>query len=389
MNPKFLVFLLLLASGVLGGKMAAQVPAAQHVFLVVEENHSYESVIGNGSMPELNALAQRYGLATQYYANTHPSIGNYFELTTGEIITNDDGFNGTVNLDNIVRELNRAGKSWKSYAESLPYVGYVGGDAYPYLRHHNPFTYFTDVLDSHAQQQNLVPFSHFAGDLAANRLPQFSYIVPNALDDAHDGSLAQADQWLQRNISPILNSAAFQNNGLLIIVFDESNAGDHRHGGGRVAMVVCSPRSKAGYRSTTFYQHPSTLKLILQSLGVNHYPGASNGAPGMGEFFGSGGGGQGCLPGAPGVEICKPANGGTVPSPVEIKAGAVPQSGKITAIRVYVDNNPVLTVDNNTQSSSFQIDQSVGIGGGTHHLVVVAYESNGGAESAGETITVE
>ncbi len=387
MKSVFSYFLLAILACVFVGRAAAQVPASQHVFLVMEENHSYESVIGNGSMPELNALAQRYGLATQYYANTHPSIGNYFELTTGEIITNDDGFSGTVNLDNIVRALNGAGKSWKSYAESLPYVGYTGGDRYPYFRHHNPFTYFTDVLNSHAQQQNLVPFSQFAGDLAANRVPNFSYIVPNALDDAHDGSLGQADQWLQRNVSPILNSAAFQNNGLLIIVFDESNSGDTRHGGGRVAMVVCSPRGRTGYRSTTFYQHPSTLKLILQALGVGNYPGASGGAPSMGEFFGSGG--NGCLPSAPGVEICAPASGSTVHSPVEIKAGAVPQSGKITAIRVYVDNNPVLTVDNNTPSNSFQIDQSVGIGAGTHHLVVVGYESNGQAETTGETITVD
>ncbi|HWR35716.1 MAG TPA: hypothetical protein VN622_07600, partial [Clostridia bacterium] len=69
----------------------AQVPASGHVFVVVEENHSYSSAIGNSSMPYLNSLAAKYGLATQYYANTHPSIGNYFMLTTGQIITNDDG----------------------------------------------------------------------------------------------------------------------------------------------------------------------------------------------------------------------------------------------------------------------------------------------------------
>lgn len=379
--------LLFLGCCLLAGSMRAQVPASQHVFVVVEENHSYESVIGSASMPELNALAQRYGLATQYYANSHPSIPNYFMLTTGQTITHDDGFNGRVDADNIARTLDNAGKSWKSYAESLPRVGYVGGDVYPYSRHHNPFTFFTDVLDSHQLQQNLVPFSQFAGDLAANRVPRFSFIVPNLLNDAHDGSLRQADDWLQRNISPILSSAAFQNNGLLVIVFDESFSSDRRNGGGRVAMVVCSPNGKAGYRSTTFYQHQSTLKLVLQALGVNHFPGASNGAPGMSEFFG-GGGGQGCLPSTPGVAICAPPNGGTVDSPVEMKAGAVPQTGKITAIRVYVDDNPVYYEQNNTPSASFQIDHSVSIGLGMHHLVVVGYESNGQAENAGEMVTV-
>src|SRR5438132_4872336 len=97
-------------------------------------------------MPYLNELATQYGLATQYFANTHPSIGNYFMMTTGQIITNDDAFGGPVSDDNIVRELTAAGKTWKIYAESLPSPGYTGGDVFPYLKHHNPFAYFTDVI---------------------------------------------------------------------------------------------------------------------------------------------------------------------------------------------------------------------------------------------------
>src|SRR3982074_1946682 len=101
----------------------ASVPAAGHVVVVVEENQSYSDVIGNSSMPYLNALARQYGLATQYYANTHPSIGNHFMMTTGQILTNDDGqvpqsFPGAA--DNVVRELVAAGKTWKDYAEDLP-----------------------------------------------------------------------------------------------------------------------------------------------------------------------------------------------------------------------------------------------------------------------------
>jgi hypothetical protein len=99
-------------------------------------------------MPYLNGLAKQYGLHTQYFADTHPSIGNYFMLTTGQIITNDHGFPGTVSADNLVRELLNVSKTWKSYAESLPSVGYTGGDVYPYVKHHNPFAYFSDVLSS-------------------------------------------------------------------------------------------------------------------------------------------------------------------------------------------------------------------------------------------------
>src|SRR6266566_2142459 len=101
--------------------LAQTVPRSNHVFVVVDENHSYSSVIGNRSMPYLNRLAKKYGLATQYYADTHPSIGNYFMLTTGRIITNNDGWTGTVTGDNVVRRLITAGKTWKVYAESLPY----------------------------------------------------------------------------------------------------------------------------------------------------------------------------------------------------------------------------------------------------------------------------
>src|SRR3954463_11656607 len=179
--PLVLIFLSICAT--------AQIPASKHVVMVLEENHSYSSVLGSSSMPYLNSLANKYSLATNYYANTHPSIGNYFMMTTGQIITNDDGYTGTVNSDNIVRRIMTAGKTWKSYAESLPSTGYTGGDIYPYIRHHNPLSYFSDVVNSSVQKMNLVSFSRFASDLANNNLPDYSFIVPNQLHNAHDGSL--------------------------------------------------------------------------------------------------------------------------------------------------------------------------------------------------------
>jgi len=259
-------------------------PAAAHVIVVVEENHSYSQVIGNSSMPYLNGLASQYGLATQYFGDVHPSIGNYLMLTTGIPETLNDAFTGTISDDNVVRELVKANKTWRSYAESLPSVGYVGGDVYPYLRHHNPFTYLTDVNGT-SQANNLVPFSQFAGDVNSGNLPDYSFVVPNALDDAHDGTLAQADGWLQANIDPLIKSSTFQKSGVLIIVFDESVMTDVTHGGGHVAMVVVGPSAKKGFQSTTMYQHQSTLRLVLSTLGVNSFPGAAAAAPDMGEFF--------------------------------------------------------------------------------------------------------
>ncbi len=247
------------------------------VVLVVEENSSYSSVIGSSAMPYLNSLASQYGLATQYYADTHPSIGNYMMMTTGQIITNNDSFNGPVSVDNIVRHLLAAGKTWKAYEESLPSVGYTGGDALPYLHRHDPLSYFTDVVNSSVQQLNLVPFTQFATDLNANQLPDFSFVTPNMNNDAHNGPLSQADAWLQTNIAPLLNNADFQKNGLLIIVFDEAATSDSTHGGGRVAMVAVGPLVKKG-QSTTLYQHENLLKTIALYLGIDPNIGAAGSA---------------------------------------------------------------------------------------------------------------
>lgn len=246
--------------------------------MVVEENSSYSEVIGSSDMPYLNSLANQYGLATQYFANTHPSIGNYFMLTTGQIVTNDDSFTGTVDADNIVRELVASGKTWKSYAESRY-------DPVLYAKRHDPLSYFSDVVNSPAQSQNLVLMSQFSSDLSNNTLPNFSFVVPNLLNDAHDAPLQVADAWLQDNIAPLISNAQFQKDGLLIIVFDEAATSDSTNGGGHVAAVIISAKARQGFQSTAMYQHQSTLRLILDGLGVANRPGASSGAPAMGEFF--------------------------------------------------------------------------------------------------------
>jgi acid phosphatase len=134
-----------------------------------------------------------------------------------------------------------------------------------------------------------------ATDITNHTLPDYAFIVPNVNDDAHncpvgittctdEQMLAAADQWLYANISPLLASAAFKNS-LLIIVFDESVDTDTTHGGGQVPAVLVSPLVHTGYRSTTFYQHESTLRLMMEGLGVTDLPGAAATAPDMVEFF--------------------------------------------------------------------------------------------------------
>ena len=268
----------------LGGAVAG-VPSSRHIVVVIEENHGYNQVIGNHQMPYLNSLATQYGLATNYYANTHPSIGNYFMMTVGQIITNNDGYNGTVTADNLVRHLLNGAKTWKSYAESLPYVGYLGGDTGLYIRHHNPFTYISDVRDSQVQKDNLVPFTHFATDLNNGNLPDISFVIPNRNDDAHDGTLQQADTWLSNHIAPLLRNSQFQQDGILIVVFDEAQSSDQNHGGGHVATIVVGPRVRRGDRSSVFHQHQSLLRTVCDALRLSSCPGAAGRSNDLGELF--------------------------------------------------------------------------------------------------------
>lgn len=273
------------------------IPRFSHVFLVIEENHSFSEIIGSADMPYLNGLASTNGLATQYYADTHPSLPNYFMLTVGATITGPigDGFTGVVSQDNVVRALTAAGKTWKCYAEGLPSVGFLGGDQGSYAHHHIPFVYLSDVQASTSQADNIVPFTQLATDIASDTLPDYAFIVPDLNDDAHDCPpgmtsctdsqvLANTDNWLSTNIGPLLTSSAFQNS-LFIVTFDESIDTDVAHGGGQVATVLISPLAKPGYQSTTLYQHESTLRLMMDGLGVTDYPGAAATAPTMSEFF--------------------------------------------------------------------------------------------------------
>jgi phosphatidylinositol-3-phosphatase len=251
-----------------------------HVVIVVEENRSYSSVIGSNSAPYINNLANTYGLMTNYYGNTHPSIGNYFMMTVGRIVTNNDSFTGTYSDNNIVRQLQLAGKTWKVYAEDLPSVGYIGGDTGNYTKHHNPFAYLTDVINSSVERQNIVPFTQFAVDLANNNLPHYAFVVPNNLHNSHDGSLQAADTWLKNYVAvPLLANIVFKAGGILIVTFDESTSTDKAYGGGHIVTIVAGPNAYHT-KNATLLQHQSLLRLTCNMLGIySNLPGLASGAP--------------------------------------------------------------------------------------------------------------
>jgi acid phosphatase len=136
----------------------------------------------------------------------------------------------------------------------------------------------------------ICPFTQFATDLANDALPEFSFIVPDVDDDAHDGTPQQADSWLQSNVVvPLSSYSAFAagGDGVLTVDFDEAATSDTDHGGGHVSPVLWGPIVKAGYTqaSTTVYQHESMLRTIMERLGLADPPGAAGSAPSMSEFF--------------------------------------------------------------------------------------------------------
>lgn len=294
----------------------ASVPQVQHVFVVVEENQSFDDVIGNPDMPYLNQLAAHGALARQYFANTHPSINNYFYLTFGNKGTTLPGFSadvfrGTVPGENIASLLTKHGKSWKTYAEDLPSVGYLGDNQGLYAKRHNPFAYYTSVRTDPKQAQQIVPFQRFREDWKAGHLPSYSFLVPNLFDDAHTNprthkgaacrdpeSLRQADHWLEQNLKPLVETDSFHKDSLLVVAFDEAcdrggkadshfNTAQSRGGGGHIPVIVVGAGiSEQGCVSDTVFHHESVLKLSLRALGINEFPGNSGNAADMGELFG-------------------------------------------------------------------------------------------------------
>jgi hypothetical protein len=315
-GPKFLnrqlyktvtVLLLLLASsGCRGPLNLSDIPApitpfkpvANRVIMVVFENQKYGAIIGNARAPYLNSLARQYAVAGNFFADTHPSIGDYFMLTTGQIISNDLVFEGIVTEDNIVRQVGQNSMDWKAYLQSIPSAGYTGDRAYPYAKPHVPFAYFADIIQYPAQAQKMVGTDGLANDVALDNMPAFVYITADQLHNMHDcpsgvvdtctndDKIAQGDEWLQDTLNPIIQSAGFKaHNTLIIVTWDESFDKDLENGGGHIPVLVISPDVKPGFVSQTFYKHASVLRLVEERLGLPVTLGAAVGAPSMQEFF--------------------------------------------------------------------------------------------------------
>jgi hypothetical protein len=243
---------LVATSALLQSQPRTAASTSARVLIVMMENTSYSGAIGNANAPYLNSLAQDYVNVTKSYAVTHPSLPNYLEQTSASTwgVTDD----GTPSSDpagtpNLMTQLDSAGLTWAGYMESMPSCGYTGGDTGGtdsagnslYQQHHNPFVYYQSI---HNEVSRVCPLPSMITALDSSSAPDFALVVPNMVNDWHDGSIAQGDTWLSKEIPAIQATSWYTSGGTIIITTDEGNASDSSGiaggNGGHIPTVIVS-----------------------------------------------------------------------------------------------------------------------------------------------------
>lgn len=259
-------------SGCLAGRSQAASPSSigdpgggslphdvQHVVVVVEENHSFEQIIGNADAPYINRMAADGALFTRAYGVEHPSQPNYLDLFSG---SNQGVFSDSCphrfSGNNLGRQLLDSGHSFAGYSEDLPAVGYTGCTfAMPngYWRKHNPWVNFANLPPAVNR-----PLTAFPIDFAA--LPTVSFVIPNEAHDMHNGTVAEGDAWLEQHIDPYLRWAK-ANRSLLFVTWDEAAGGARNH----IPLIVAGAGVTPG-RYDQVVNHFSVLRTIEDIYGL-------------------------------------------------------------------------------------------------------------------------
>jgi phosphatidylinositol-3-phosphatase len=225
----------------------------------MEENHTLAQV--TAGMPYLTSLGSSYAHATNLQAVTHPSLPNYFALTSGSTqgVGSDCGTTTatcSTDADNIFHQAGAAGEVWAGWAESMP-TNCAHANATPYIVHHAVAPYYTDLANC---DQNDVPFDP-ANPPAITA--GFTLLSPNNLHNGHSSTLAAADSWLQGVIPKLTADPAYQDGSTLIeVTFDEGVSTNQT-----VAAVFINP-GLAGITVTRQASHYSTLRLNEELLGL-------------------------------------------------------------------------------------------------------------------------
>jgi phosphatidylinositol-3-phosphatase len=298
------------------------IPRYQHIVEIMMENTSFSTIIGNSLAPNINALASKYGLATDYFGVTHPSEPNYVANVGGSFfgIQDDNQFyctpalagtdptcarttvNHTISAPNIASQLAATGRTWKGYFQNLPPIPSSGvivtgpsangpyafkwpsnTDAL-YASKHNPFVNFTTTQGDLA---NMVPDTQLGTDLATGRLPNFSYVVPDQCHDMHgiaacgdeNELISTGDAYVGQIVSAIMHSEVWRDGrNAIVITWDEDDFSDVGKpgtgccgadpGGGHVVTIVITNKSHHHVADNTPYNHYSLLASLEHAFGL-------------------------------------------------------------------------------------------------------------------------
>jgi len=229
-----------------------------HVVWIVMENHSYDQIIGASDAPYLNRLVEQAGLATNFYAEGHPSLPNYIAMTTGStqgIADDDPPADHPLNVPSIFSLLPNGAS--RSLQESMP-SNCAKTDSGDYAVRHNPQAYFTNLGGDCASYD--IPLSD-PPDLSA----RFTFVTPNLIHDMHDGTVADGDTWLSTFLPKVLASGEYAaGRAAVFITWDE----DDDLSGNHIPTFVIAPSVASGTKVSARLDHYSMLRATQEMLGL-------------------------------------------------------------------------------------------------------------------------
>ena len=291
---------------------AAGVSRPDHVVIVIEENHSYSEIIGVSAAPYINnTLAAGGALMTSSYAISHPSQPNYIAFFSGSTqgVTTDNVYpHSMFTAPNLGEKLLYAGFTFGGYSETMPSVGYDGASAgsgsATYQRKHNPWGNWQDSTiplppNKLPPSVNMPYAGFFPSSANYDSLPTLCFVIPNQLDDMHDGTVAQGDAWLQANLSAYANWC-MSHDSLLIVTWDEDDSSSSNH----IATIFYGRMVVPGHYAQTI-NHYSVLRTIEDMYGLPHDAGSAT-ATSITSIW---------VPRQPGVSFCDPGVGGVTACP--------------------------------------------------------------------------
>ncbi len=250
----------------------AQLPTApSHIVIVIMENYSYSDIIGNSLAPYINGLVTAgnpyTAVFTKSYAIEHPSQPNYLDFFSGSNQGNTDdnppaGYPFTT--DNLGSELIDAGKSFITYSEDLPSLGFSGVSSGNYVRKHNPAVYWLGTGTHQLPNSVDVPFTSFPTAANYSTLPTISYVIPNEINDMHNLSIPAGDTWLKNKLDTF-KQWTIANNSLYIITFDE----DDFLGTNNIPTIFIGPMVQGGTYNFTF-NHFNVLRTLEDFYSLRH-----------------------------------------------------------------------------------------------------------------------